>query len=268
MKNRHHHALDEYSYISGMRQWNGTLKAVFSIAALLAVICRNSLKVSLLTLLYMCVLSVLAGKVHFRDYIRLLFIPFVFIFISGLAIMIQIGKSSGDYFCLFGSIPICISIFGTKFYITKESFWLAVNVGCKALGSISAMYMLTLSTPLAEILNIFRKMHVPDLIIELMHLIYRYIFILSDSNRLQRDAAVSRLGYRNYQTSIRSFSKGLANLLVISLKRAQSCYDAMEARGYDGTLRIMEEQHKITCKQVLWMAGYVLVIIISSFVWR
>lgn len=268
MRRNHQHGLDYYSYISGMRQWNSTLKACFSLGALITVIAMNSIKISILTLVFMCALSVLMGKIHVRDYIRLLAIPLVFIMMSGVAIMLQIGGDTSDCVKLWSGIPLSITIFHTRFLITKQGFWLAVNVGLKALGAVSAMYMLTLSTPLSDILGVLRNMHVPELIIELMHLIYRYFFILSDVNHMQNDAAASRLGYTNYRTSIRSFSNGLANLLIMSLKRAHSCYDAMEARGYDGTLRIMEEEHKVTYIQIIWVVGYVLLIVGSCIIWR
>ena len=47
----------------------------------------------------------------------------------------------------------------------------------KALGAVSALYMMTLTTPLSEIIAVLRKAHIPKLIIELMNMIYRYILL-------------------------------------------------------------------------------------------
>ena len=121
--------------------------------------------------------------------------------------------------------------------------------------------MMTLSTPMGDILSVLRRMHVPGLIVELMHLIYRYIFLLSDINNMQKDAAASRMGYHNFRSSLRSFSYGLSNLLILALRRANASFDAMEARGYDGELRILEDVHSVDIRQILIFACYLLITI-------
>lgn len=260
MNKSHLHNLDEYAYISRLRTWNSVWKAVFSMGAVSIVLLADSMRVSFMTVCYMCSLSVGVGKVQFRDYIRLLRIPLAFLLLSGIAITLQIGGNTADSVTLPGNVTLCIPFFGTDLCFTKQGLHMAANIMLKAFGAVSAMYVVTLSTPMGEILSVLGKMHVPSLIIELMYLIYRYIFLLADRNRKQKDAAMSRLGYHSYKASIRSFSNGLANLLVLSLKKGSECYDAMESRGYDGTLQMWEEECPVTKKQIGWMIGYLVLV--------
>jgi cobalt/nickel transport system permease protein len=229
----HQVSIDYYAYKSGIRDWNSTYKVAFATAAVVLVVALDNLWVSVMTVFFMMAASVGKGKIRFRDYLRLLSIPLFFILFSSIAIMINFGNPN-----------------------------LALRTAVKALGAVSALYMLSLSTPIGEILSVLRKIHIPDLLLELMHLIYRYIFILSDINRRQKDAARSRLGYINYRTSLRTFGKELANLFLLSMKKSESYYDAMEARGYEGKGLFWEEKKDFTLTQFLWGAGYVFLVVI------
>ena len=252
MRNKHHHNLDYYSYCSGIRCWNSTFKVVFSLISLLAVIVCDSVFVSIFTILFMGLVSVVLGKVHFDDYLNLMKVPIVFILLSGFAIAFQIGGDLSGSVELPNGIRLAVRLFETDLYISKSGLLLAIKVGLKAFGAVSAMYMMTLSTPMGDILSVLRRMHVPGLIVELMHLIYIY---------MQKDAAASRMGYHNFRSSLRSFSYGLSNLLILALRRANASFDAMEARGYDGELRILEDVHSVDIRQILIFACYLLITI-------
>jgi cobalt/nickel transport system permease protein len=243
-------SIDYYSYISKLGNWNTVYKVIFSVGALITVIGADSIGISLATILFMMILSVGVGKIPGKAYLSLMRIPVTFLLMGAVAIMVQIGSGHNSVFY--------ISFFQTKLYITRDSLSLAGNVTLKALAAVSAFYMLTLSTPMGEIISVLRRIHVPGLVLELMHLIYRYIFILSETNQKQKDAARSRLGYCDLKTSFHTFSSELANLLVLSMKKADMYYDAMEARGYEGTGRFWEETKVLTGKQLMYGVFYIL----------
>lgn len=253
MAREHRHvSIDRYAYESGMRDYNASYKVLFSVGALIAVIAADSIPVSLVTVCYMMLLTVTVGKVHLHDYLRLMLVPAAFILLSGLAIALQTGETA-DALWSFG-------IFGVSISIDRGGLMQAVETGLKAFGAVSALYLMTLSTPMGEILNVLRKIHVPDMLIELMHLIYRYIFILLEQNRRQKDAAAARFGYAGFRTSLHTFGMELANLFVLSMKKSGVYYDAMEARGYDGGCLFWEEKKEFTLRQLLPCLGYAVVV--------
>ena len=134
----------------------------------------------------------------------------------------------------------------------------------KAFGAISAMYMMILTTNSCEIISVFKKLHIPNIIIDLMNMIYRFIFILLDVHANMKNSAESRLGYVDFKTSCYSFGHTAGNLLIVSLKKANSYYNAMESRCYDGQMSFLEEDKKIENKQVIGMAIYILILILIA----
>lgn len=253
MAREHKHvSIDAYAYQSGMRDYNAAYKVFFSLGALIVVIAADSLYVSAATVCYMLFLTVALGKVHLHDYIRLMLVPAAFIVLSGLAIALQTGEVADAVWS--------VSVAGKRLGVGHEGLALAARTGIKAFGAVSALYLMTLSTPMGEILTVLRKLHIPDLIIELMHLIYRYIFTLLEQNRRQKDAAAARFGYVDFRTSLRTFGMELANLFVLSMKKSGVYYDAMESRGYEGRCLFWEERKTFTLTQFLPCLGYLVIV--------
>lgn len=248
-RNSHRHvSVDSYAYISGLKDWNTPFKVSFALLSILAVITADSPVVSVMTIAFMGVLSIEAGRIKPGDYFRLMLVPSAFIITGGIAVLIQVGAGVKSL--------LRIPFFSTDLYITEESLRQSLGLFGKAFGAVSALYMLALSTPMGEIISTLGKVKVPSIILELMHLIYRYIFILLETNAGQKEAAQSRLGYCDMKTSFRTFGSELANLLILSMKKSGEYYDALESRGYEGNCLFWEEKRKLTKKQVIWAAAY------------
>ncbi len=244
--------IDYYAYASRMRGWNPQFKAVTAVASLLFCIGANDRKVSVLVLLTMAAITVFTGGVPWKNYMALLKIPLAFLLLGTAAIVVDLS-----------SVPhgrVLISVHGVYLYLTEGGPELALGLILKALAALSAMYMLVLSTPASEIICVFRKLHVPKIILELMNMIYRFIFVMMDTQSYMKQAAESRLGYCDFRTSCRSFGSTAGNLFVVSLKKANTYYDALTARCYDGELLFLEEEKKVKGWQIWTAAGYFMVL--------
>ncbi|HCD42434.1 MAG TPA: cobalt ECF transporter T component CbiQ, partial [Lachnoclostridium sp.] len=75
------------------------------------------------------------------------------------------------------------------------------------------------------------------------------------------EAAKSRLAYCDFKPSCRSFGSTAGNLFVVSLKKANTYYDALTARCYDGELLFLEEEKEVKGWQLWTAAGYFLVLL-------
>ena len=82
--------------------------------------------------------------------------------------------------------------------VTAETQAVSRLVMARALGAVSCLYFLSLSTPLPEILAVIRRAQIPSVISELAILIYRYIFVLLSVYRDMKNTASSRLGYGGF----------------------------------------------------------------------
>lgn len=266
-KHHHHHrsvghkhggsilSVDYYAYASHMRSWNATFKIIFSMLCLLLCLILNNIYVSIAVILIMGYMTVVIGGLELDHYISMLLIPIVFLLFGSAAIAVGFSWNPvGQY---------NLNVFGWFYiYCSQASLWKASGLIFKALGAVSALYMMTLTTPLSELIVVLRKAHIPKVIIELMNMIYRYIFIMLDTHSRMKNSAEARLGYVDFKTSCYSFGQVASNLLIVSLKRGTDYYNALESRCYNGDLQFLEEEKPIRKTQVAGAAVVVALLIL------
>lgn len=125
--------------------------------------------------------------------------------------------------------------------VTQAGLQTALHLFFKALGSVSCLYYLSLSTPMTDVLAVLRRLKVPRLLVEMMGLIYRFIFVFLETAENMLTAQNSRLGYATLPAGYRSLAALMSNLFIRAYKRSDELYTALEARGYDGELNVLEE---------------------------
>ena len=248
-------SVDYSAYASHMRSWNATFKIIFSMLCLLLCLILNNIYVSIAVILIMGYMTVVIGGLELDHYISMLLIPIVFLLFGSAAIAVGFSWNSvGQY---------NLNVFGWFYiYCSQASLWKASGLIFKALGAVSALYMMTLTTPLSELIVVLRKAHIPKVIIELMNMIYRYIFIMLDTHSRMKNSAEARLGYVDFKTSCYSFGQVASNLLIVSLKRGTDYYNALESRCYNGDLQFLEEEKPIRKNQVAGAAVVVALLIL------
>ncbi|MBU3146250.1 cobalt ECF transporter T component CbiQ [Clostridium sp. CF012] len=242
-------SIDFYAYSSKIRHWNATFKVSLSVLILILCIALENPYVSVVVIIAMAYLTIVRGELPVNEYLSILAIPIVFILLGTFTIAIDFSKQPMGQYNLY--LGFCY-VFTSQAKL-KEVVFLILKV----FAAISALQMMTLSTPSSEIIYVLRKAHVPKLIVELMNLIYRYIFILMDVYAKMKNSAESRLGYCDFKTSCYTFGSIASNMLVISLKKANTYYDAMEARCYDGDLIFLEEDKKVEIIQIASAVAFI-----------
>ncbi len=245
--------IDYYAYHSGMKNWNPGMKMLLAVGTLFLVILLDRIPVSLFVAVSMGALTLLVGRIPWPIYVRYMTVPLFFMIFSGAVIAIQFtGQPMGGWSLELGACYLCV---------TKESLVTALRVFFKALAGMSALYMLTFSTPVNEVILILQKLRLPRLLVDLMNLIYRYIFILFDAATQMQTAGRARLGYQSFMRSCRSFSQIAGNLFLISLKKANAYYDALLSRGYAGRLEFLTEAIPVKGWQVLGCVLYFVAVV-------
>ena len=125
--------------------------------------------------------------------------------------------------------------------ITSSSLQTVFILFFKVFASVSCLYFLCLSTPMTDILRVFEKVKCPTFLIEMMSLIYRFIFVLIDTAFTMHTAQASRLGYKSFRLGIKSLGMLLSTILIRTLKINNHLYTALECRGYTGSLKVLNE---------------------------
>lgn len=248
------YSIDFYAYASKIRDWNATFKVCLSVLTLILCITFDNPYVSVVVIIAMTYLIIVKGELSVHVYLSILAIPIVFILLGTFTIAIDFSKQPlGEYNLYLGFCYV---------FTSKVKLKVVGILILKVFAAISALQMMTLSTPSSEIIYVLRKARVPHLIIELMSLIYRYIFILMDVYTKMKNSAESRLGYCDFKTSWYTFGSIASNMLVISLNKANSYYDAMEARCYDGDFIFLEEDKKVEIIQIVAAAIFIIFLIL------
>jgi cobalt/nickel transport system permease protein len=124
-----------------------------------------------------------------------------------------------------------------------------------ALGVLAAVLLVT--APVDETLRAAAAIGVPGLLVRIGLLAWRYLFLLADELDRLRTALRVR-GFRN-QASAHAWNTVAAatgTLLVRGSERAERVAAAMRCRGFDGTLRGLDE-HRTTWADVLFVVGVV-----------
>ena len=228
--------IDKYAYDSRLACVSPKAKLVYTMLPLLLCISLNAFFVSFVTIFVMGTTTVGVGKIKLRAYLKLLFIPFGFLMVGTITILINRFDSNHIY--LLG-VKIGKYAYGIDWGTLTNSLKLVL----KALGGVSCMYCLSLSTPMTDLFQVLRRTKIPDIIITLMELIYRYIFVLLDEVGRMNIAKNSRLGNRNFRTSLKSTSELISMLFIRAYNRSDRVYAALESRGYNGQFVTMDEEY-------------------------
>ncbi len=238
--------IDKLCYQSKLRYVNPMEKFLFAMLTLIFCIVSRSIVMGISVLAVNLVLNVNIAGVSFRRYRHLMMVPFTFLILSTAAIVVNFSRTPLDAFAIdMGS-----------FYITGSTagLWRAAGLIITAMASVSCLYFLSLNTTMTDIIEVCRNLHTPELFLELMMLIYRFVFVLLDAAYNIITAQNSRLGNKDFKTSIISFAGMIQVLFVVSMKRSRALYDAMEARCYDGRINVLSEMKPINKKNMILIA--------------
>ena len=227
--------IDKLCYQSNLRYVNAGEKFLYAVLTLCMCIVSRSVLLAVVVLAVNSYLIVGRGGIPLFRYRNLMLVPLVFLLLSTLAIILNFSKTPLDAF----AIPV------GNLYITSSfrSLYQGLQLILTAMASVSCLYFLALNTPMTDILNELRKLRIPGLLLELMLLIYRFIFVLLEIASCILTAQKSRLGNRDLKTSVKSFGSMVSVLFIRSLKKSGALYDAMESRCYDGTIRVLTENY-------------------------
>lgn len=228
--------IDHYAYLSKIKNVDPYQKLAFSLITLLSCIFLSNGWVSLTVILAMTGYTVLKGGIPLGFFMRLMLLPVSFLLIGLITIAVNLQPAPAG---LLWAIPLGSRWLG----ISAAGLLLAGNIFMKALGATACLYALSLNTPMVALLAAFRKMGLPVLLSDLMGLIYRFIFVLLDTASAIMTAQHARLGYSSVKTGYGSFGMMLTMLLIRALKRSDDLYTALEARGYQGELAVLEDHY-------------------------
>ncbi|WP_310603321.1 cobalt ECF transporter T component CbiQ [Anaerosporobacter sp.] len=251
--------MDKWAYSSKLRGKNTYSKVLFGVSnLLLCVLCRDCM-VSLCIFIMMFSLVVLGGKMQVKTYLRLLCIPLIFLVISTVTIVFEFGHTA--------STDILISLASGHIYMTTSSLSRGIILFASSFASITCLYFIALTTPVIDMIQVFRSLHIPKIVIELMYLIYRFIFLLLETGNAIIVAQDCRLGYKDGKTSRQSTAKMGGVLFLRAYQKADALFTAMESRGYDGDIGVLSTIERPTIQETIMVISVIIIEGIVCYIW-
>lgn len=250
--------IDKLAYSSPWRYKSVYLKSGFAVGTLFICVAVRSFLISCIILAVMGCLTVKYSQASLSRYGKMMMWPFAFLILGTIAILADLSVEPMGIL----NIPV-----GSKYIIvTIYSVIYALRLILVSLASVSCLYFLVLTTPMLDFMTLLQRLHCPWLMIELMTLIYRFIFVLLDSALAITKAQNCRLGNRDMKTSIKSMGNMLAALLVQALHKSSTLYDSMEARCYDGRIRVLYESPPAQKKEIAAVCVYLAILLALAII--
>ncbi|MFP4009536.1 MAG: cobalt ECF transporter T component CbiQ [Spirulinaceae cyanobacterium] len=229
-----HHQIDSLAYTNQLRSLPPSHKVGFAIA-LFVLGFVSWMGVQGAIALWLAIWIIFYAGIPAKIYGQLLLIPLTFWLLSVPALILGVSFS--------GNInPIDIAWGSRYLYFSQQGITQAQTVLMRAISLTSCLYFVLLTTPFADILNLLKAWRFPAIIIELLALMYRFIFVLTDTVLELVTAQKSRLGYHNRRSQFRSLGIIISQLLWRTLENYRACYLGLISRGFNGELRFWSDR--------------------------
>jgi len=222
--------IDKYAYTNKIVDVNPMAKFLFAIGVLILAVGLNNFYFNIIIFSIMFLLTTVVAKIPIKNYLKLYLIPSVFLLISILTILIS--KSSSDVFIW--SIKIGKSFIGIKSESLNEVMIIIVRV----FASISSTFFIALTIPINQLIVVFKKLRVPETVVELIILIYRSIFIFLEEMMEIYNIEDMKFGYCGMKNSYRSLGLLIKCLFIRVLQKYEDMVISLETKLYDGEFKI------------------------------
>ncbi len=227
--------IDTIAHTNRMRHVDTRLKVIFSITTLLITLASASPIPPILVFLTATILILIAAKIKLRTYFLLLLTPLFFGLISLLLMSLFFGYTDSPLYSF--------EILSHTFVVQKEGANMGLLVASRTLAGSTCLFFLALTTPMTELFAGLKWLRIPEVVIELAMIIYRYIFVLLEEAERMWLASQLR-GESNFRTKIEVFSMIASTLFLRTILQGEKLFVAMNSRCYEGEANSLAYQEK------------------------
>lgn len=223
--------IDNCAYLNNIKDVNPLIKLGITFIGVIASMLTQNANIHILIMLFMTALIIFIARVDMKLYIKCLKIPIIFLIIGIGLNLINISFENKDYIFNVNILGLYI---GTTEFAVKSS----VNILLRAMSCIISIYFLILTTPFNQLIMVLKKLHIPHTLIELMILIYRFIFIFIEEAEEIYKSQQLKFGYTNLRTSYNSMSLLIKTLFFRMMRRYEDMSISLDIKLYDGKFHV------------------------------
>ncbi|GAA0785970.1 cobalt ECF transporter T component CbiQ [Hathewaya limosa] len=223
--------IDKYAYTNRLKDLNPMTKFIFSLSILIFSLSNKNIFVFGGILIFLSLLTMYVVRISLKKYLKLLSIPFIFLMVSIITMIFSIGTTK-DVFLFHLKL-------GSYYVgITKLGMEQGMLLFCRALSSLASTYFFALTIPMNQLIQVFKTLRLSKTFIEIMILIYRFIFIFLEESRELYVAQDLRFGYKGLRNSYKSTALLIRILFIRVMSRYEELNISLETKLYNGEFYI------------------------------
>ncbi len=249
--------IDQYAYINRLAHVHPLEKMVLALVTMIICLVFSSPATSLIVILSMAGMVIWLARIPASFFLKLMLAPVAFLLLSVLTVAFVWVKDPAGL--LWGFNVGCYTV-----GVTSRGLITAGALLLKSLGAVACLYFLSLTTPMVDILSVLKALRMPPLFIELMSLVYRFIFVLLDTADKIYTSQASRWGYATLKTSYSSLGQLVSNLFTKASRNYQMLYTTLTSRCYTGELNVLESSHVISRRNILLIILFEAALLLAS----
>jgi cobalt/nickel transport system permease protein len=243
--------LDSVAQQSALRHINTGTKLILSLGSLILCLISPFPVIPLISGIVLSLVLLIPGRTSPRLYGEVLLGPAVFTVLSVMVLLFLLG--GGDVIWQFNPVS-WINLTITTGALSQSTLVLFRVFGCSV-----ALFFIVLTTPMTDLFNGMKRIWIPIELIDLMMIIYRYIFIIYAQAVEIWQAQVMRLGYSRGREAVRSFSMLCGMLFISSWIAGENLIRAMDCRCYNGVFPSLDLAEPMEMRSlvpvILYLAG-------------
>lgn len=243
--------IDTSAHLNRWRTKSLAEKGALAIGMLIVAVSVPSWRADLAVAAIMIGATLLGARVSPALWWKAMTAPFAFMVIGVASVLFQLGPWQAGHW---------------QVGLAPNGAHLALVLACRAFAGLTCLLFLALTTPAADLAGGLRRIGVPSEIVEMTLLIYRFVFLLTDTAETMHAAQAARLGYVGKRRHMKSLGMLIANLMPRALARAEALEIGLAARGWRGELRVLSP---IRPASPLWLgAAFALELVVLLVGWR
>lgn len=249
-----HHQIDSLAYTNRLRYLPPEQKLSFAaVVFVLSYVAPPPVQIAIA--IWLSVWTVVYAGIPINIYGKLQAIPLGFWLTSMPALMIG-GVWLHDLSALQGDVLQGVTLGNLHLYLSRQGLQQGLTLLSRSLALTACMYFILLTVPFIEVLRVLQQLRCPILMIELLSLMYRFIFVLTQTVFELLTAQQARVGYYGWRASMRSLGILVGQLLRQTLDTYRQLALGLSSRGFNGELRVLHtRRHKSDLRYTLEAVG-------------
>jgi len=221
-----HPHLNDIAFTNHWRHRNPWEKVLFGGGFLVVALLIPPMPGAILITLIVSAAAIAGARIPLSSWLTVLSIPVSFAILTAVGILVQIGASPGS--------PVGLD---------WNSLPLALGLLLRSTAAICCLAFIGWTTPLMELIPVFGRLGIPNVLIDLALMIYHFLFVTATTLKEMRRAQSWRLGRADYRSRMRALSMLASGLFIRCIDRFRRLENGIESRGYEGRLWVLSPEH-------------------------